>query len=637
MKLSLIIVNYNVKYFLEQCLISVERAIQKVDAEVLVVDNASSDGSVEMVRQKFPWVTLIANAGNGGFSKANNQGINASTGEYVLLLNPDTVVAEDTFTKCIRFMDEHKEAGALGVHMVDGRGNFLPESKRGLPTPSVAFYKTFGFSALFPKSKIFGQYHLGYLPEHETNEADILSGAYMFMRKSALDKTGLLDETFFMYGEDIDLSYRIVKAGYKNYYFADTTIIHYKGESTKKGSLNYVKVFYNAMLIFARKHFSSNQSGWFSAMIKLAIFFRGFLTVLANVFSSSYLFIIDTLLSFAGIYFIKTYWENMIKYSDNYYPVQFLFIVVPIYIFVWIVATFLSGGYDRPYRVWNILRGVLLGTLAIAAIYAFLPDSWRFSRAMILLGAAWTAFEMIVTRISYHLIKHQSLSIENENGKRTLIVGQPGECVRAERLLATTGAGNEVVGFVSEMEKLRTLSHVYGIGEIIFCSRYLKFSDIIDGIELAGNKLSYKILNEGAEVFVGSDSKNTAGDLYSFDHHFNISKGAGRRNKRVFDVMLSLLFIPLLPLNILLIRNAGKFISNWMNVFTGKKTWVGYAEVNNGQLPRIKTGIISVAEKFSDISLTSEEIAKLDTLYARNYRVQDDLSALLKSYRQLGK
>lgn len=222
MKLTIVIVNYNVKYFLEECLISVNRAIKNIAAEVYVVDNASVDGSVELVQQQFPWVKCIANKENTGFSKANNQAMQVAQGEYVLLLNPDTVVAEDTFEKCIAFMDSHADAGALGVHMIDGRGNFLPESKRGLPTPAVAFYKTFGLAALFPKSKVFGKYHLGFLPEHETNEADILSGAFMFMRKSALDKTGLLDETFFMYGEDVDLSYRIVKAGYKNYYFADT-------------------------------------------------------------------------------------------------------------------------------------------------------------------------------------------------------------------------------------------------------------------------------------------------------------------------------------------------------------------------------------------------------------------------------
>ncbi len=256
MKLSVVIVNYNVEHFLEQCLLSVRKASKSVDMEVFVVDNISIDGSVEMVRQKFPEVILIANQDNVGFSKANNQAMRIAKGEYVLLLNPDTVVEEDTFIKVVDFMDAHPQAGGLGVKMIDGKGKFLPESKRGLPTPAVAFYKIFGLASLFPKSKKFGRYHLGFLDKEETNEIEILSGAFMLMRKETLDKVGLLDEAFFMYGEDIDLSYRIILGGYKNYYFPETKIIHYKGESTKKSSVNYVFVFYNAMIIFAKKHFS---------------------------------------------------------------------------------------------------------------------------------------------------------------------------------------------------------------------------------------------------------------------------------------------------------------------------------------------------------------------------------------------
>jgi len=219
------------------------------------VDNNSVDGSEEMVKEKFPGVCFIANKENVGFARANNQAISRSTGEFILLLNPDTVVEEDTFIKCIRFMDEHPEAGAMGVKMLDGKGNFLPESKRSFPTPTVAFYKAFGLSRLFPRSKTFARYHLGHFSENETHEVEVLSGAFMFIRKSAIDKAGLLDENFFMYGEDIDLSYRITQGGYKNYYFAESNIIHYKGESTKKSSVNYVFVFYRAMIIFAKKHF----------------------------------------------------------------------------------------------------------------------------------------------------------------------------------------------------------------------------------------------------------------------------------------------------------------------------------------------------------------------------------------------
>ncbi|MEZ4937615.1 MAG: glycosyltransferase family 2 protein, partial [Crocinitomicaceae bacterium] len=274
MDISIVIVNYNVEHFLEQCLNSVFSALKKVDGEVWVVDNNSIDGSMAMVKAKFPQVRLIENKENVGFSKANNQAIRESQGKYVLLLNPDTVVEEDTFEKVVQFMNEHPDAGGLGVNMIDGKGNFLPESKRGLPTPSVAFYKIFGLSRLFPRSKKFGKYHLGYLSKEETHEIEILSGAFMLMRKEALDKVGLLDESFFMYGEDIDLSWRIILGGYKNYYYPGTRIIHYKGESTKKTSVNYVFVFYKAMIIFAKKHFSQKNARTFSFLINMAIYFR---------------------------------------------------------------------------------------------------------------------------------------------------------------------------------------------------------------------------------------------------------------------------------------------------------------------------------------------------------------------------
>ena len=637
MKLSIVIVNYNVKYFLEQCLLSVGRAIEKIGAEVLVVDNASSDGSCNYIKEKFPWVNLIPNETNLGFSKGNNLAIKAAVGEYILLLNPDTVVAEDTFEKSIAFMDAHSDAGALGIRMIDGKGNFLPESKRGLPTPIVAFYKTFGLASLFPKSKIFGRYHLGFLDEHKTNEVEVLSGAYMFIRKEALDKTGLLDETFFMYGEDIDLSYRIIKAGYKNYYFAETTIIHYKGESTRKGSLNYVKVFYNAMIIFARKHFSGNQSGLFSAVINLAIFFRGLLTVLANLFSSSYLFIIDALLSFAGIFFIKTYWENMIRYSDHYYPNAFLFIVVPVYILIWIVATFVAGGYDKPYRISNIVRGIFFGTLGIAAVYGFLPEEWRFSRAMIILGALWTALEMLLTRTTYHLIKYQTLSIENEDEKRSLLSGSADECQRAEKLLAAAGAESEVVSFVQDQGELKKLTSVYDINEVVFCSRDIPFKQIIDNIILCGSKIDYKILNANSEAFIGSNSKNTAGDLYSFSHNLNLAKPVNQRKKWLFDLAVCLVLIPLLPFNIFMIRNFGQFITNWFNVLSEKKTWIGYAKVQLTHLPVIEPGVITVAENFNSLALDDITLANLNLLYAKHYSVTQDLKLLWNNYRNLGK
>ncbi len=255
MKLTIIIVNYNVISVLENCLRSVQIALQNIDNEVFVVDNNSADNSCNVLRNDFPWVKLIENSENVGFAKANNQAIQQSSGEYILLLNPDTIVEPDSFSKMLDFADNHPKLGGLGIKMVDANGKFLPESKRGVPTPFVAFCKLFGISKLFPKSDFFNHYYLGAMPNDEINEIEILAGACMLLRKSVVDEIGWLDEKYFLYGEDIDISYRILLHGYSNYYLPTTQITHLKGASTKKSKKESIKTFYNAMEIFVDTHF----------------------------------------------------------------------------------------------------------------------------------------------------------------------------------------------------------------------------------------------------------------------------------------------------------------------------------------------------------------------------------------------
>ena len=264
---SVIIVSYKVRYYIEQCLNSVLRSVP--DAQILVVDNKSDDGSVEYLRERFPGAEVIANDFNAGFGKANNMALAKATGKYVLFLNPDTVVAERTIPGCIEYMEAHPETGAVGVRMQYGDGRFALESRRSLPTPSVSFWHMTGLGRLFPRSKVFARYHLTYLDRDVECPIDVVSGAYMFVRKEALDKTGGFDESFFMYGEDIDLSYRILQQGYQNSYLP-IPIIHYKGESTIKTSFRYAKVFYDAMIIFFKKHFHK-YSRLFEFVVKMVL------------------------------------------------------------------------------------------------------------------------------------------------------------------------------------------------------------------------------------------------------------------------------------------------------------------------------------------------------------------------------
>lgn len=284
LKLSVIIVNYNVKYYLDQCIRSVLRAFEEMNtpAEIIVVDNHSADGSVDYLEQRypqklFPMVRFVRSAHNLGFARANNIAIRQSRGEYVLLLNPDTIVGEDALKASVDFMDVHEDAGAVGVRMLGTQGRRAMESRRGLPTPMVSFFKMLGFCNRWPHHRLFGKYYMGYLPWDEPSQIEVVSGAYCMLRRKALDEVGLLDEDFFMYGEDIDLSYRVLKGGYHNYYLP-VDILHYKGESTQKSSFRYVHVFYEAMLIFFRKHYSG-MTFLLSLPIKTAIYAKALMAL----------------------------------------------------------------------------------------------------------------------------------------------------------------------------------------------------------------------------------------------------------------------------------------------------------------------------------------------------------------------
>lgn len=282
MQLSIIIVNYNSKLLLERCLVSLIEATKQFESEILVIDNNSRDGSNDYLPPKFPGVKFIFNNENLGFAKACNQGSKVASGKYILFLNPDTILSETSLTDCISFFESHPDAGAVGVRLMDIQKNFLKESKRGLPTPSASFYKLFGLSALFPRSKIFSKYYKGYLPEKAINPVDVLSGAFMMIRKHVFEKLNGFDDRFFMYGEDIDLSLRILQAGYKNYYLGTISVMHLKGGSTSH-NYKYVKDFYGAMNLFVKKHYRSKPF-LFRLLLYMGIYIRKLLAMFGLLF-----------------------------------------------------------------------------------------------------------------------------------------------------------------------------------------------------------------------------------------------------------------------------------------------------------------------------------------------------------------
>lgn len=615
------------------------RATNGIDAEVWVVDNNSVDGSVEMVTEKFPSVKLIANKENLGFSKANNQAIRQSNAEYMLLLNPDTVLQDDTLNKCLQFMDSHSDAGGLGVRMIDGKGKFLPESKRGLPTPEVAFYKMTGLSALFPKSRKFGRYHLKYLPENENHEVDVLSGAFMLMRSNVLAKTGLLDEDFFMYGEDIDLSYRITLAGYKNYYFSGTTIIHYKGESTKKRSANYVKVFYNAMVLFARKHYSLKAAGWFNFFIQFAIYLRAFAALLWRFIGSIMLPVLDFTAIYSGYYAITRYWEEYNKYVRGFYPDEYFGLHIPAYILLILLCMYLSGGYDKPLSVRRIIRGAAVGSVLVFATYAFLPKDMQFSRAILFLGCAWSLAAPLLVRLFYNLITKGKAALSEQTAQRIIVVASPDEASRIQSLLSKGLVSYEYLGLVSpdgekpegysgHFSQLAEVMDIYRVNLVVFSARDVVSGSIMEVMsKYADSEVNFKIVPEDSQFVIGSNNKNDTGELFTIDVKFSITEPQVKRKKRLLDIGVCFLTGLMAPL--LVMKNGGRtLLSGWLPVFVGKKTWVSYQNRPGSEnLPAIKPGVLYPAMAYTNSAMEAD----INLAYARDYDISRDLRVLWKA------
>jgi GT2 family glycosyltransferase len=649
MKISVVIVNYNVSHFLEQALSSVRVALRGIESEVWVVDNNSVDNSVSMVRERFPEVNLIANTKNVGFSTANNQAIRLSKGEFVLLLNPDTVVREDTFQVCLNFMATHPDAGALGVRMIDGRGNFLPESKRGFPSPMVAFYKTFGLSRLFKKSRIFNQYHLGYLSEHENHQVEVLSGAFMFIRNTALQKIGLLDETFFMYGEDIDLSYRIIQGGFNNYYVADTSILHYKGESTKRGSLNYVKTFYQAMIIFVRKHFTGKGADLFVFMLQAAVWFRAFITILGNFFETYSLIIAETLLLILGFTIGKNFWASYRFDQSDAFPNHVVLINSAIYVASWLMAIGFRGAYHSYRQIGKMLEGLALGTLIIAAVYGFLPTEYRFSRMVILLSMALNAALLTAFRLSIQFLKYKNFNLSAEQRINIAIIGSVEETLRVNELLLNanvnfkniyflTPNNNEAENrhFTGRLRDIAEICNIYQINELIFCSKDVSSETIIELMLELGNAYIYKIVPLDSLSIIGSNSKNTAGDLYTLNIHFNLQTDSIRRSKRLFDLISAIIGLILLPYLVFKVKSPLQLIGNLFGILVAQKTWVSYKhEPHSPKYPPLRPGVLKPNMILMPEQITQELTEHCNLEYAKNYNWHKDLYILLKNIHNL--
>ena len=622
-----------------------------LDGEVIVVDNASKDGSRSYLEPLFPDVHFIWNTENAGFARANNQALQLAKGDFILYLNPDTIVPEDCFLKCLDFFQQYPDAGALGVRMLDGNGSFLPESKRSFPSPVISFYKLSGLTRLFPRSKIFGKYHLGYLDEHANHEVNVLAGAFMFMRKDVALQTEGFDEQFFMYGEDIDLSYRIQKTihpstgePYRNYYLSETSILHFKGESTKKGSLNYVRMFYLAMSKFVEKHYSSSRAGMFHLLIRTAIWGRALMSLIKQFIQKTGIAIIDSLLIWVMFWLSMALWNYLVK-KDTVYDPLLVFPSFAGFSLLFIMISYYTGLYQKKFSFRDLWKSGLSMLIILLAIYSLLPESVRFSRGIVTLGSVMSLTGLFIWRkilLGLEILEPSS----REKEQYTIVVGSVREAGIINDLIVHAGQASPVKGVVSPVEEPNTIGNIRDllpivqatpVQELIFCeSDRLHFKDIIEYYQQMPKQIKLRIHATGSQSIIGSDSKFYSGEAIG-GNHYQLSMPVNRRLKRLLDVVSAIILLLLFPFHFIFNPKPVGLLRHIWLVLINQRTWIGYGGIAGADLPPLKKSILSPAGlPHSKNQLPVEAQNKANEWYAQQYEWLTDLLIIRKHYKNLG-
>lgn len=655
MDLSIIIVNYNVKEFIQNLLESIKSASKKISTEVIIVDNASDDGSNELIRQKYPGVKLIVNSRNLGFSKANNLGLKEATGKYLLLLNPDTLVKEDTFEKMIAFFESTPDAGMAGCKLLNTDGTLQLACRRGFPGPWASFTKVTGLSTLFPGSPLFARYNLTYLDENKTYSVDAISGAFMMMRREVYEKTGGLDETFFMYGEDLDLCYRVNKAGYKVYYVHSTEIIHYKGESTKRSNLNEVKVFYEAMHIFVKKYYAGS---WFLLLfLRSAIFFREMIAFLGKrklVMLSLFMdMIFYNLTMFVAVEIYTNYKKWASGIPDYGIPVIY---TIPVLVHLLTSAVLSVYKKDRL-SVLRTFGAVVAGFFVITSLTFFFKD-YAFSRGVVLILYFTLPFTLGGWRIFAKLWFKAGVSGDISFRKRAAIVGTGDEAVKLAHKLQKKKGGSRIAGLigtsriqigeriegfevVGSIDNIIRVIRERGIEEVIFTTGELSYNTII-GIVAACRRenVEFQITGGESDFMVSKSEVSILNEIQLFEVNYNIGLPLHRVIKKSFDFLFSL-FILIFLFPFLFARRVvtGRksrlyaFVAGCTAVLSGKYSIVGpRTEAATGEPWLGKKGLTGFW--FTDID-EDEESVKSDIFYAKNQNIWLDLEIIGKTFNKL--
>ncbi|MEX1139046.1 MAG: glycosyltransferase [Bacteroidota bacterium] len=659
LRLSVIIVNYNVREFLHHALTSLRKSMKGIGGEIIVVDNASDDGSVEMVRKWFPDIQLIVNKSNLGFAKANNQALRHARGRVLLLLNPDTVVQEDTIRVMLKFFEENPDAGIAGCKILNPDGTLQLPCRRSFPTAWVAFTKISGLSALFPGSRLFGRYNLTFLSPEETYEVDAVSGSFMMISREAYEDVGGLDEAFFMYGEDLDWCYRVEQAGWKNFYVHNTQIIHYKGESTRRSNIDEIRTFYDAMHLFVQKHLRGSkpltvtlQCGIIvSSWVALA---RQFLRPLAPA-------LIDLVLIVLGLILAEYIRIGQVFYFPAYaYPAVYTIPTVLI-----IVGLYAAGVYTH-HRM-STSRTVLVvfaSYVVVSALVAFFKD-YAFSRLVIVLAGVITALALPGWRMLIRSLGKTDHEGPRLFGRRALIVGVD-TLARSlqKRLRRRVGDGYVVVGFVDferkrigemvdgvpivgSVDNIGKIVQEYRIHDVMFSTAKLSYANILSVIaRTSGRSVNYHLVPTTMEVMIGKTTVDSLNDLPLVQISYNIERPGNKIMKRAMDLLISsMLLISTYPFvyfkRVLSGTSPTTVLLALPEVFRGRKSLVGPPEQivpAASQAGRLtpsahlgKPGLTGLVQLQNDRNLTGEEIEQYNLYYAKNQSLFLDLEIVLKS------
>ena len=664
MKLSIVIVNYNVKAFLQQALDSLIKATQEIATEIFVVDNHSVDGSVDLVRLQYPQVKLIANTENLGFAKANNQALAQASGEYIWLLNPDTLVQEDTAETLIRVMASHPEVGLLGCKILNNDGTLQLACRRSFPTPWVSFTKLVGLAGLFPRSRWFGRYNLTYLDPEQSYPVEAISGSCMFMRRSAMEQVGTLDESFFMFGEDLDWCYRFQQHGWQVSYTAETSIIHYKGESSKVAAWDSLSHFYKAMDIFAKKHFSSGKRFPLHWLLRGGIFIRYLLSMFSILGQNLSAYLLDLvgllLITLIAIYLKFDTFDVLNRYG----------VVLVVYLGTWMLAISSLGLY-RSYK-YSVSRSILAATFGflINVTLTFFYNAYAFSRVVMLMSYVGALIWIPAWRIIAASRRTDNYELGSQ---RTLIIGDFKSASDIySRLITNPGLGYTPMGIVTteasevsdervvgDLESLIALVQFHRIEDVIFSSDNFKLKRIFESLPQLGSLgVKIKLVPGNLSFIVGKSTVDNLQTVQFIDMDYKYFHAGARLAKRLEDLLIGLLlWLFARPLQGLML---GRSASHAETITLFDRPWKIYAKPdgqvnfwsNLGLLPLVirgklslvgapldlldkgwgvKRGIFSLEAVRGGSKLSEEERYSLLNYYLHNHSVLLDLEIIIKA------